>query len=163
MYLKFLVLKRGKILLHFSVTWSEHWSVRAQNRFPNSQQAGVTGQHWKLKSGFYRWWFGKRKGEIICSCDQGESLKMVLHTSFPSAISCQESQFEPMQLCILNTSRKCTPLWKGKHLAEIKSLVHTIKWTRCTKISNSYVWLLNMHLIFFISRFRYTLPSRCVL
>lgn len=52
----------------------------------------------------------ERKGETIRSRDQGESLKMVLHTSLPSAISCQESPCEPVQLCILNTPRKCMPL-----------------------------------------------------
>lgn len=63
---------------------------------------------------------------------------MLPHTPVSDAIPHPESQFEPMQLCILNIACKCTLLFKEKQLAEIKSLVHLIKWMRCTKVSNFY-------------------------
>lgn len=141
---KFLVLQKGKALWHFSAVTSQcSLHVTARNRIP-SLVLLVSTDSWSQE--FTGDDLGKER-ERISPWALGEVSKMLPHTPVPDAIPHPESKFEPIQLCILNVASKCILGFKRKHLAKIKSLVHLIKWMRCTKVSNFYALWLNMNLM----------------
>lgn len=145
---KFLVLQKGKALWHFSAESpaSAHsmWQHGTGSPALSSLVLLVSTDSWSQE--FTGDDLGKER-ERISPWALGEVSKMLPHTPVPDAIPHPESKFEPIQLCILNVASKCILGFKRKHLAKIKSLVHLIKWIRCTKVSNFYALWLNMNLM----------------
>lgn len=132
--------------LHFAAVPSQcSLHETAQNRLPSSHSLvlPVSTDSWNQECTDD---VGKER-ERISPWALGGEPQMLPHTPVPDGIPHPQSQFEPIQGCILNTACKCTLGFNRKHLAETKSLVHLIKWMRCTKVSHFYAWWLNMNLI----------------
>lgn len=126
-YLTIMLLKRGKTQLHFLSSHQLLFTLCDSMEQVHQLSSGwCYYQHWKLKLGFYRKLFGKGKGEIISSCNLGETWYFMLHSlvQFPTK-SLIWSLYNSEQ------SMQMHPILKGTYLLrEMKSLAHLIKWMR---------------------------------